>query len=113
MWKNLKDDIIVNIVHKMAIILFKEQNELITVVVCLVSIEGSLCLECFCTERAVMLNSSFVMHVFLVSCERPFVHKFFIAFGTIVYNIYYFICASRIGVVREIRFFLRAIVDFL
>ena len=107
MWKNLKDDIIVNIVHKMAIILFKEQNELITVVVCLVSIEGSLCLECFCTERAVMLN------VFLVSSERPFVHKLFIAFGTIVYNIYYFICASRIGVVREIRFFLRAIVDFL
>ena len=26
-WKNLKDDIFVNIVHKMAIILFEEQNK--------------------------------------------------------------------------------------
>ena len=47
---------------------------------------------------------------FSVSCEMPFVNIFFIAFCTFIYNIY---CASRIGVVRDIRFFLRAIVDFL
>ena len=42
--------------------------------------------------------------------EKTFVNIFFIAFCTFIYNIY---CASRIGVVRDIRFFLRAIVDFL